>query len=128
MALTLGIIGLLFLPSPWNVVAVCVAALIEVAEVFVWIRFLRRYRVTTGVEALVGRTVRVVERCDPHGRVAYGDEFWNAVADDSHRPLEVGDEATISAVEGLTLRIASRELHESAPGPVYKNPDAGTRL
>ena len=95
MALTLGIIGLLFLPSPWNVVAVCVAALIEVAEVFVWIRFLRRYRVTTGVEALVGRTVRVVERCDPRGRVAYGDEFWNAVAEDAERALEVGEEATI---------------------------------
>ena len=39
-------------------VAVVVAALIEVGEVMLWLRFLRRYRVSTGAEGLVGAPAR----------------------------------------------------------------------
>jgi membrane protein implicated in regulation of membrane protease activity len=127
MALALGILGLLFLPTPWNVVAVSVAALIEVGEVFIWIRFLRRYRIKTGAEALIGRRVRVVEACDPRGRVALGDEFWNAVTEDLAAPLEAGAEATITAIDGLTLSVRSREGHESDPGQVYNERSAVDR-
>ena len=49
MILALAIAGLFVLPGPWRVVVVVVAVFIEVGEVFFWIRFLRRYRVTTGV-------------------------------------------------------------------------------
>jgi membrane protein implicated in regulation of membrane protease activity len=94
MILALSIAGLFLLPSPWNVIGVCVAALIEVGEVFLWIKFLRRYRVTTGVEGMVGE---LGEMIGP-GRVRVRGEIWNA------RGAELGTEAVrVTAVDGLTL-------------------------
>ena len=52
------------------VIALCAALVIEVGEVFLWIRFLRRYRVTTGVEGLIGERAEVIEPCDPAGGCA----------------------------------------------------------
>jgi hypothetical protein len=52
--LVLAIVGPFLLPSPWGVIAVSAAAVIEVGEVLFWIRFLRRYPVTTGAAGLVG--------------------------------------------------------------------------
>ena len=34
--------------------------MIEVGEVFFWIRFLRRYRVTTGAEGMIGERAEVI--------------------------------------------------------------------
>ena len=48
--LALAIAGLFVLPDPWRLIFLCIALVIEVGEVFAWIRFLRRYRVTTGAE------------------------------------------------------------------------------
>ena len=56
-----GLAGLFLLPEPWNVLAVCAAAVVEVAEVAFWIRFLRRYRVRTGVEGMIGERGEVIE-------------------------------------------------------------------
>ena len=61
---------------------------IEVAEVGFWVRFLRRYRVVTGKEALVGATAEVIEACDPRGRVRFRGEIWRAECDSR---AEVGD-------------------------------------
>jgi len=92
--LALAIAGLFFLPQPWNVVLVCVAALIEVGEVFLWIRFLRRYRVTTGIEGMLGERGEVIGP----GRVRVRGEIWNA------RGAEAGGEAVrVTGVDGLTL-------------------------
>ena len=43
MLLALAIVGVFVLPEPWGLIALPVAAVVEVAEVFLWIRFLRRY-------------------------------------------------------------------------------------
>ena len=47
-------LALLVLPPGWGIAIVVVAMVIEVAEVGFWIRFLRRYRIVTGKEALIG--------------------------------------------------------------------------
>ena len=74
-----GMAGLFLLPTPWNVVAVCVAALIEVAEVAFWLRFLRRYRVRTGAEGMVGERAEVIEPVGAGGgRVRVYGEIWAA--------------------------------------------------
>ena len=99
MLLLLGIIGLFFLPDPWNVVVVCVAALIEVAEVFFWIKFLRRYRVQTGAEGLVGQRGEVIGP----GRVRVHGEIWTAIGGEA--ALRPGDRVRVAAVDGLTLRV-----------------------
>lgn len=99
MILVLAIAGLFFLPDPWRIVAVVVAAMIEVGEVFLWIRFLRRYRVTTGVEGMVGERGEVI---DPSGRVRVHGEIWTA----RHTAaVERGDRVRVSAVDGLTLEV-----------------------
>ena len=103
MLLALAIIGLFVLPNPWGVIAVFIAAVIEVGEVFFWIRFLRRYPVTTGAEGLVGERGEVIVRCAPRGRVRLRGEIWNAR---SKEPLELGEEVRVEAVEGLTLLVA----------------------
>ena len=60
MLLIAGLAGLFLLPSPWNVLAVSAAALVEVAEVWFWLRFLRRYRVRTGAEGMIGERGEVI--------------------------------------------------------------------
>jgi membrane-bound serine protease (ClpP class) len=107
MLLAIAILLTVFVLSPPIGAAVVVlAAVFEVGEVLFWRRFLRRYRVSTGAEALVGESVEVVQACDPSGRVRVRGELWNARAS---QPLGVGDVARVTAVDGLTLEVAPRE-------------------
>jgi membrane protein implicated in regulation of membrane protease activity len=94
--------SLFFLPEPWGYVAVAVAAVVEVGEVYFWIRFLRRYRVTTGAEGLVGERAEVVEALDPAGRVRVRGELWAARA---AQPAIAGQRVRVTAVDGLTLEV-----------------------
>jgi membrane protein implicated in regulation of membrane protease activity len=95
-------LALLVLPPVWGLAAVSLAAVIEVAEVGFWIRFLRRYRVRTGIEALIGTSCEVIEACEPRGRVRLRGEIWHAVCDSK---AGVGERVTITRIEGLTLRV-----------------------
>ena len=95
-------LALLLLPAPWGVVAVGLGVVVELAEVGFWMRFLRRYRVRTGKEALIGSTGEVIEACDPRGRVRLRGEIWHAVCDSS---APVGERVTITGIEGLTLHV-----------------------
>ncbi len=100
MILAAAIVGLFVLPDPWRIVFLVCAALIEVGEVFFWIRFLRRYRVTTGVEGLIGERAEVIARLDPDGRVRLRGEIWNARG---RAGIDRGATVRVAAVEGLTL-------------------------
>lgn len=100
MILALAIAGLFVLPDPWRVVILVVAAMIEVGEVFVWIRFLRRYRVTTGAEGMIGEPAEVIEPCAPRGLVRFRGEIWKARCD---ARAGVRDRVRITAVDGLEL-------------------------
>ena len=102
MLLVLAIVGLFVLPEPWSYIAVAVAAVIEVGELYLWIHFLRRYRVTTGAEGLVGERAEVIEPCEPEGRVRVRGEIWRARCD---RPLARGVGVRVVAVDGLTLAV-----------------------
>ena len=100
----LAMIGLaLFLLPPWlGILAVTIGIAVEVAEVGLWIRFLRRYRVRTGAEGLIGETAEVVEACDPRGRVRLRGEIWHAR---SRSLAAIGERVRIIAVDGLTLEV-----------------------
>jgi membrane protein implicated in regulation of membrane protease activity len=100
MLLVAALVGLFFIPEPWNLVAVVAAAFVEVGEVFFWIRFLRRYRIQTGAEAMVGKRAEALESCSPVGRVRVAGEIWNAR---SERPVLRGQAVRITGVDGLTL-------------------------
>ena len=100
MILALAIAGLFFLPDPWRIVILLLAALVEVGELYLWIKYLRRYRVRTGVEAMVGARAETLGPLDPAGRVRVRGEIWNARAS---APVPDGAAVRIQRVEGLTL-------------------------
>jgi membrane-bound serine protease (ClpP class) len=100
--LVAAFVALFFLPEPWGLVAVAAAAVIEVGEIWFWIRFLRRYRVTTGAEGLVGELGEVVRACEPTGRVRVKGELWQARC---ATPAIVGQRVRVTAVDGLTLEV-----------------------
>ena len=111
MLLVAGLAGLFFLPTPWNVAAVCAAALLEVGEVAFWLRFLRRYRVQTGAEGMVGQRGEAIEGfVDGKGRVRVYGEIWAARA---AVPLGAGDPVRVRSVDNLTLEV---EAAASASG------------
>ena len=103
MALALAIVGLFVLPSPWNVIGVCAAAVVEVGEIWLWINFLRRYRVRGGTEGMIGERARVIEDCAPRGRVKVHGEIWTAEAPGD--PVPAGSTARVTGVEGLSLLV-----------------------
>src|SRR3954447_19606960 len=90
------------LPPVWGLVAVSLGIAVEVAEVGFWIRFLRRYRVATGKEALIGSSAEVIEACDPRGRVRFRGEIWRAYCEST---AEVGERVRVTEVRGLTVQV-----------------------
>jgi membrane protein implicated in regulation of membrane protease activity len=96
------LLAVFVLPPGWGIAAVTLGIVIEVAEVGFWIRFLRRYRVSTGVEGLIGSTAEVIETCAPIGRVRLRGEIWRTRC--SSR-AEVGGRVVVTGVDGLTLEV-----------------------
>ena len=56
----------------------------------------------TGVEGMVGLIGVVRTAVAPHGQVSVHGELWKAVSD---QPLQPGDRAEVTRVEGLTLHV-----------------------
>jgi membrane protein implicated in regulation of membrane protease activity len=106
MLLVLSIVGLFVLPGPWNVIGVCVAAVVELAELAFWRRFLRRYRLRVGPETMVGETAEVITPCAPDGRVRLRGEIWQARCS---APVPVGATVRVVRLDGLTLEVEPSE-------------------
>jgi membrane protein implicated in regulation of membrane protease activity len=94
------------LPSPWGLVAIIVAAVIDIVEtgVFLWWSK-RRGGATVGVEALVGREGVVLSDLGPsdlgsRGQVKVGGEIWRARCD---ARCGSGSRVVVRGVDGLTL-------------------------
>jgi len=96
------VLAFLVLPSPWGLVTVAVAAVVEVGEIIAWKKFLSRYRVQTGAEGLIGMRVEVIDECAPTGRARVRGEIWNARSTAS---LAAGASARVAAVDGLVLSL-----------------------
>lgn len=96
--LALAIAGLFILDGPLRFVLLGLAFVVEIGEIYLWIRFLRRYRVTTGVEGMVGERAQVIGP----GRVRLRGEIWTARGADEAGP---GETVRVAGVEGLTLVI-----------------------
>ena len=101
------LLAVFVLPSPWGIVVVVAAAVVEVAETAFWIHLSRRRRVRVGVETMVGLTGEVVTACRPEGQVRVGGELWRARCADGAQP---GETVRIRAVDGLTLVVDANRL------------------
>jgi membrane-bound serine protease (ClpP class) len=101
--IVVAILLLVFVVSPAIGIAVLVAAIaLEGLEIALWMRFLRRYRVATGAEGMVGETGVVAEPCRPDGTVRLRGEIWRARCPGG---AGRGDRVRVTAVEGLTLEV-----------------------
>jgi membrane-bound serine protease (ClpP class) len=106
MFVLLGLVLLLFLPSPWNLVGALVSLVLFLGEVMFWQRRTRGRRVQTGSENLVGAPGVVTRALDPAGQVRVLGELWEAR---SATPLSEGTPVRVSAVRGLVLEVAESE-------------------
>jgi membrane protein implicated in regulation of membrane protease activity len=97
------LLAVFVLPPLWGLVAVTVAAVVEIAEFFFWIWLSRRRGVQAGAEALVGKTARVVAACRPDGRVRVEGELWRARCEAG---ADEGESVRVLSIEGLTLEVA----------------------
>src|SRR5687768_1774137 len=108
MVLTASIVGLFVLPSPLNVILFGLGVFFEIGELYLWKRFLDRYRVRGGAEGMLGERATVVEACAPEGIVRVRGELWKARANDVES-LAVGERAKVLAVDGLLVTVARDE-------------------
>jgi membrane protein implicated in regulation of membrane protease activity len=95
------LLAIFVLPSPWGIVAVFAGGLIDIAESLVLLKWSRRRRAVTGVEALIGKTAVVSSPT----QVRVAGELWEARPDDA---LVVGEEVEVTGVDGLTLQVSRR--------------------
>ena len=97
------VVALLWLPSPWNVAVVGTAALVDLAETVVFVRWSKRRRAAVGLETLVGRRAVVVTALAPRGQVRVDGEIWQACS--PRAAADPGADVVVRAVDGLTLEV-----------------------
>jgi len=102
MFLILALLLFLVLPSPWNVIGGLASIACGVFEIVYWRRRMKREKVQTGVEHLVGATGEVSERLAPSGHIRVLGELWEA---HSNSDIPVGARVRVVAVRGLTLEV-----------------------
>ena len=100
------ILALLFLPTPWNVLAIVLAAVWEVCFAVVGIRWSRRRKSQVGVQTLVGKLGEAATPLAPRGQVKINGEIWEARASQNAR---AGDTVRVTHVDGLTLEVEPAE-------------------
>jgi membrane protein implicated in regulation of membrane protease activity len=81
---------------------------VEVGELYLWKRFLDRYRVQGGAEGMIGERAQVIEECAPEGRVKVHGEIWAAVAADGLR-FAPGERVRVQEVNGLQVTIGPED-------------------
>jgi membrane protein implicated in regulation of membrane protease activity len=106
MFLLLALLLLLALPSPWNIIGALAVGAFGLVEVGYWQRRMRREKVQTGVENLVGATGKSNERLAPSGQIRVLGELWEAY---SKSELPPGSRVRVVAVHGLTLEVEAAE-------------------
>jgi membrane-bound serine protease (ClpP class) len=96
------LLALFLLPAPWGLTLVSVAAVVEIAETFFWIRLSRRWRVRAGAETLIGAHGEVAAPCEPVGQIRVEGELWRARCE---RGAGRGETVRIVGRDGLTLLV-----------------------
>ena len=109
MFVALALVLFLILPDPWNVVGGLVSLACGVVEITYWQRRMRRVKVETGVENLIGAIGEVTAALAPVGQIRVLGELWEAR---SSSELPGGRRSASSRVDGLTLDV---EPVDSAP-------------
>jgi len=102
MRVALALVLFLILPDPWNVVGGVVSLACGVVEVTYWQRRMKRVKVATGVENLIGATGEVTAPLAPVGQIRVLGELWEAR---SSSELPERTIVRVVAMDGLTLDV-----------------------
>lgn len=97
------VLAILVLPSPWGIVAVVGAIVLDLIEVGVGLWWNRRRKASVGVDMLIGLTGVAVGELRPLGQVRVNGEIWSAHCDDG---CDAGAAVVVRAIDGLTLSVA----------------------
>ncbi len=90
------------LPSPWGLVLIVVAGIVEVGETWFWLRYSKRRKIQAGAETLIGRKAVTVGECRPRGQVRLDGEFWDATCEAG---ADAGVDVRVIGRHGLTLTV-----------------------
>jgi membrane-bound serine protease (ClpP class) len=96
------VLAIFVLPSPWGVVAVVVAGVIDVAEVVVGLWWSKRRKASVGGSALVGATGVAMGDLWPEGQVKVNGEIWSARCEGG---CDAGTSVVVRRISGLTLEV-----------------------
>jgi len=102
MFVALALVLFLILPDPWNVVGGVVSLACGVVEVTYWQRRMKRVKVVTGVENLIGATGEVTAPLAPVGQIRVLGELWEAR---SRSELPERTIVRVVAMDALTLDV-----------------------
>lgn len=95
--------AIFFLPSPWGLIAILGALVVDLTEVCFGLWYAKRRKPQTGTEALVGSVGTVTVRCNPLGQVRVQGELWQARADEG---AETGEDVRVESVgQDLVLTV-----------------------
>lgn len=93
-------LAIFVLPSPWGIVAVVVAAVLDLGETGLFLWWSKRRQPTVGVGTLVGKVGVAVADLWPEGQVKIDGEIWRARCEGG---CDAGTEVVVRSIEGLTL-------------------------
>jgi membrane-bound serine protease (ClpP class) len=96
------LLAIFVLPSPWGVVAVVVALVVDLVEIGVGIWYSKRRKAKVGASALVGLTGVALDSLAPEGQVRVNGEIWRARCGVG---CDAGTSVVVRAVNGLTLEV-----------------------
>ena len=96
------VLAIFVLPSPWGVVVVAVAGVIDLVEVGVGLWWSKRRKAAVGGNALVGATGVAIGDLWPEGQVKVNGEIWGARCDGG---CDAGTSVVVRGIDGLTLDV-----------------------
>jgi membrane protein implicated in regulation of membrane protease activity len=94
------LLAVFVLPSPWGLVAVVVAAVLDITETGLFLWWSKRRKASVGVETLVGKLAVAATDLWPEGQVRVGGEIWRARCAGG---CDSGTKVVVRSVDGLTL-------------------------
>jgi len=96
------LLAIFVLPSPWGVIAIVIALVVDLIEVTVGLWYSKRRRASVGTETLVGATGVALDELLPEGQVRVNGEIWRARCEAG---CDAGASVVVRAVNGLTLEV-----------------------
>jgi membrane-bound serine protease (ClpP class) len=96
------VLAIFVLPSPWGVVAVVGALVVDLIEVGVGVWYSKRRQSSVGSQTLVGQSGTAIGELRPDGQVRIDGEIWRAHCG---RGCDAGAVVVVRAVDGLTLEV-----------------------